>query len=114
MRTHEQIDERSLAMARAIVAKIDQDPMRAGLAKARATCRRWHQERPQPAIKEWLEILDRPWEQVRAVLLDESEEKQRASVEMEVDQNHRSGTGSSSLAFSSRHSLKNLLPSSPV
>ena len=77
MRTHEQIDERSLAMARAIVAKIDQDPMRAGLAKARATCRRWHQERPQPAIKEWLEILDRPWEQVRAVLLDESEEGQR-------------------------------------
>ena len=77
MRTHEQIDERSLAMARAIVVKIDRDPARAGLAKARATCRRWYRERPRPAIKEWLEILDRPWEQVRGVLLDESEEGQR-------------------------------------
>jgi hypothetical protein len=77
MRTHAQIDERSLAMARAIVAKIDQDPARAGLAKARATCQRWYRERPMPAIKEWLEILDRPWEQIREVLLDESETGQR-------------------------------------
>jgi hypothetical protein len=77
MRTHKQVDERSLAMARAIVAKIDQDPARAGLTKARATCTRWYQERPLPAVKEWLEILGRPWEQVREVLLDESEEGQR-------------------------------------
>jgi hypothetical protein len=77
MRTHEQIDERSLAMARAIVAKLDQDPARTGLSKARATCIRWHQKRPLPAIEEWLGILDLPWEQVREVLLDESEEGQR-------------------------------------
>lgn len=77
MRTHELIDERSLALAQAIVAKIDRDPARAGLVKARATCRRWHQERPFPAVEEWLDILDLPWEQVREVLLDESEEGQR-------------------------------------
>ena len=77
MRTHEQVDERSLAMARAIVTKIDDDPARAGLSKARATCLRWYQERPSPAIKQWLEILNRPWEQVREVLLDVSEEGQR-------------------------------------
>jgi hypothetical protein len=77
MKTHQQIDERSLALARAIVDKIDRDPQRAGLEKARATCRRWFQERPLPAIREWMEILDRPWEEIRAVLLDESEHGQR-------------------------------------
>ena len=38
MRTHQQIDERSVALARAIVEKIDRDPARHGLEKARATC----------------------------------------------------------------------------
>ena len=37
-----------------------------------------------------------------------------ASGEMEMDQNHRSGIGSSSVAFSPKHSLKNLLPSLPL
>ena|SRR6185436_281399 len=77
MRTHQQIDQRSLAMAKAIVARIDADPSRAGLTRARATCKRWWQQQPVPAIREWLEILERPWEQIRAVLLDESEEGQR-------------------------------------
>ena len=77
MRTHQQIDQRSLALARAIVARIDADPSRTGLAKARGTCARWFQEHPRPAFREWLEILERPWEQIRAVLLDESEEGQR-------------------------------------
>ncbi len=77
MRTHQQIDRRSLAMARAIVARIDQDGAKAGLARARATCERWYKERPSPATKEWLEILDRPWEHIRKVLLDESEEGNR-------------------------------------
>jgi hypothetical protein len=77
MKTHEQIDERSLAMARAIVNKIDRDPARTGLEKARATCRRWFQQQPAPAIGEWLDILERPWEEIRAVLLEESEHGQR-------------------------------------
>jgi len=77
MRTHRQIEERSPAMAREIVARIDQDPARAGLAKARATCKRWYERSPSPAIKEWLGILERPWEEIRAVLLDPSEEGRR-------------------------------------
>jgi hypothetical protein len=77
MRTHQQIDERSLAMVRAIVEKIDHDPEKSGLARARATCERWYRVRPSPAIKEWLQILDRSWEQIREVLLDPSQEGQR-------------------------------------
>jgi hypothetical protein len=77
VRTHQQIDQRSLAMARSIVAKIDRDPAKSGLAKARATCQRWLEQRPLPAFREWLEILGRPWEEIRAVLLDESEMGQR-------------------------------------
>jgi hypothetical protein len=77
MKTHQQIDLRSLAMARAIVGKIDRDPTRAGLAKARATCQRWVEQHPLPALSEWLEILARPWDEVKRVLLDESESGQR-------------------------------------
>lgn len=57
VRTHQQIDQRSLAMASAIVAKIDRDPAKIGLAKARATCQRWWGQRPLPAFREWLELL---------------------------------------------------------
>ena len=77
MRTHAQIDERSLAMARTIVGKIDRDPKKAGLAKARAVCQRWFETRQSPAAREWLLILERPWEQIREVLLDDSEEGKR-------------------------------------
>ena len=77
MKTHEGIDQRSLAMARAIVEKIDRDPQRKGLEKARGTCERWLNMRSSSAIREWREILQRPWEEIRAVLLDESEEGRR-------------------------------------
>jgi hypothetical protein len=75
--THQQIDRRSLAMAKAVAERIDADPRRAGLEKARATCRRWFKSDPAPAIGEWLQILERPWEEIRRVLLDESDEGQR-------------------------------------
>ncbi len=77
MKNHQQIDQRSLALAKAIVEKIDRDPARTGLEKARATCYRWFRQRPVPAIREWLQILERPWEEIRGVLLDETEEGQR-------------------------------------
>jgi len=77
VKTHEQIDQRSLAMARAIVEKIDRDPVQAGLAKARATCERWLKARSSSAVREWRGILGRPWEQIREVLLDGSEEGRR-------------------------------------
>ena len=77
MKTHKTIDERSLALARNIVMKIDKDPDRQGLKRARTLCDRWFHTTPQPAYAEWRTVLSQDWESVRAVLLDESEYGQR-------------------------------------
>lgn len=77
MLTHQRIDARSLALHEAIAAKIDADPGRRGLAEARANCQRWLRQHSTPAHEEWAAILENDWEQVRAVLLQESEEGQR-------------------------------------
>lgn len=77
MRTHQEIDARSLALASAIVAKIDADPQREGLRSAREICARWHHKNPAPAIAEWHAILRLDWDRIRAILLDESEEGKR-------------------------------------
>jgi hypothetical protein len=63
-------------MARLIVAKIDADPRREGLEHARRVCARWVQRGNAPA-REWLEILERPWSEIRDLLLDDSEESRR-------------------------------------
>jgi hypothetical protein len=76
MRTHAAIDRRSLEMARRIVAKIDADPDRRGFEHARRVCRRWV-ELERPTATEWLNILQRPWEEVRQILLDHSDEGRR-------------------------------------
>jgi hypothetical protein len=76
VRTHQEIDRRSLAMVRRVVAKIDADPERRGLAHAKKVCERWALRGIRSA-HEWLGILERPWDEVRALLLDESEEGQR-------------------------------------
>ncbi len=73
VRTHEQIDRRSLRMVRAIVAKIDADPERRGFEHAKRVCERWT-SRGVRSAREWQEILKRPWEEVRSILLDESNE----------------------------------------
>ena len=74
MRTHQDIDRRSLALARAVVAKVEADPGRRGLARAIVTCRRWSEE-GVPAAKEWMQILEtRDWAGIRGVLLDPAEE----------------------------------------
>ena len=77
MKTHQQIDERSLALARAVIEKIEADPQRADLARARAVCRRWYQREPAPVFGEWLKILEKPWPEIRGILGDESERGQR-------------------------------------
>lgn len=76
VRTHESIDERSLALVRAIVARIDADPERRGLEHARRVCRTWGEAGNRPAL-EWAEIIARPWDEIRRVLLDESDNGQR-------------------------------------
>ena len=76
MRTHQEIDRRSLEMVRRIVARIDADPERQGLAHAKRVCERWVAQGILSA-REWLTLLEKPWEEVRAILLDESDEGQR-------------------------------------
>lgn len=61
---------------RRIVAKIDGDPERRGLDHAKRVCARWVSQGIASA-GEWQTLLERPWEEVRAILLDESDEGQR-------------------------------------
>ncbi len=77
MDTHEQIDQRSLLLARAIVAKIDKESSHAGLTKAQAVCRKWALKSPEPVVQQWAKILLQPWETIRHVLLDDSQEARR-------------------------------------
>ncbi len=77
MPSHQEIDRRSLAMARAIVERIDADSARTGLARARATCTHWMRVAPSPAVREWQILLAREWEAVRAILLRDDEEGAR-------------------------------------
>lgn len=77
MRTHEQVDRRSLRLASEVASRIDADPSRAGLIRARETCRRWHNREPLVVYREWFAILKRPWSEVRQALLDPSEDGRR-------------------------------------
>jgi len=77
MKSHDMIDRRSLALARAIVAAIDADPRRQGLQTARDTCARWLVATPSPVIREWQNILRGDWPSIRNVLIDEGEEGRR-------------------------------------
>ena len=77
MNKHEEVDRRSLVLARAVAEVIDRDQRREGLTKARQTCARWQRQSPSPAIAEWLVILQLEWEEIRPILLDPGEEGQR-------------------------------------
>jgi hypothetical protein len=63
-------------MARRIAARIDNDPARQGFEHARQVCARWVSQGNVPA-REWMAILQRPWPEVREILLDDSEEGRR-------------------------------------
>lgn len=73
MKTHEQVDRRSLALARAVIEKIDADPEHAGLDKARALCLHWRERSNNPTLTEWTLLLQEPWPDVKKALLDPSE-----------------------------------------
>lgn len=73
MKTHQQIDNRSLAMMKAIIKKIENDPRKMGLEKARSVCRRWLEIHTNPYLKEWDRILRGEWPDIKKVLLDNSE-----------------------------------------
>lgn len=77
MKTHDSIDNKSILLAQAVVKKIDADPERGGILKARLNCQRWLKNGQSAAIQEWLQILNGPWEEIRSVLLDPSESGRR-------------------------------------
>ena len=75
---HPHIDRRSLEMAKLIVQKIDAEP---GLVRiAHQNLQRWRRVRggtlPR-CSEEWEKLLERPWIEIREILLDESDEGQR-------------------------------------
>lgn len=74
MQTHRQIEERSLAMMRAIVEKIERDPGRSGVERARSLCARWKKTRTNPYLDRWETILQADWDTIKALLLEDSDE----------------------------------------
>jgi hypothetical protein len=75
MRSHEWIDERSLALDRQVAAKLRNDPSLLG--RARTTLDRWLAQRPSAVpsvLREWQEILSRwPLEQILELLASSDE-----------------------------------------
>jgi hypothetical protein len=74
MKSHRDIDRRSLALMEAVAEKIDQDPEKKGLEKARRVCARWVEMHDNPYLKQWQSILTESWEDIKKILLDKSEE----------------------------------------
>jgi hypothetical protein len=74
---HQAADFRLLELSKAIVARIDNDPAHTDICSAVKTCTRWYKSNPAAALSEWLDILNRPWEDIRTILLDESENGKR-------------------------------------
>lgn len=73
MKTHEQIDRRSLKLAQAVVDKLEATDASLGIERARAVNRRWAGRTPSRLHSDWTAILQGDWPAIRAVLLDPSE-----------------------------------------
>ena len=79
---HDRLDEIRRQTHMAIAERIDADP--ALLEVPRANIRRWtrHMGRMPAAYAEWLETLDRPWPEIRHILVspDENSVRMRQST----------------------------------
>jgi len=76
VRSHQWIDQRSLALHEAVAAKLEADPQL--LDVARRNLERWLQQNPALALREWRRILDStPLADVVALLRSSSEEATR-------------------------------------
>jgi hypothetical protein len=76
MRSHEWIDERSLALHEAVAAKLEAQPQL--LEVARANLKRWLAVRPAPALCEWQRLLDAlPFPQLLQLLRSPDDEATR-------------------------------------
>jgi hypothetical protein len=77
MKTHQEIDRRGLYLAYAVADRIDADPERKGLKHAQEVCARWIKNGGSKAAIEWQALLQRPWIEVKAMLLLDTEEGKR-------------------------------------
>ena len=77
MKTHQAVDRRSLLLAQEIVKKIEKCSLYDEIDRAISRCERWYNIHKLESIKEWLNILDKPWDEIKKVLLDQSENGQR-------------------------------------
>ena len=76
MRSHEWIDERSLALHEAVAARLEAEPQL--LEVARANLKRWLAARPAAALREWQRLLDSlPLPQLVQLLRSPEEEAAR-------------------------------------
>jgi hypothetical protein len=74
MRTHQELDQRSLALHRLVADKIRRDP--ALLDQARRTLSRWREtvcERSQPYLDQWEQVLNTGLEASLALAVEDSE-----------------------------------------
>ena len=74
MRTHQDLDDRSLALHRLIADKIRRDP--ALFDKARATLEHWRQRvsiRTQPCLEAWSNLMDQGMDASLAMAVEDSE-----------------------------------------
>jgi hypothetical protein len=77
MRSHADIDRRSLILAQAVVERIDKDPRGLGISRAREICNRWCSRSDQQAAREWRKILSQSWVSVKSILLEDTERGRR-------------------------------------
>jgi hypothetical protein len=76
MRSHQWIDERSLALHEAVAARLEAEPQL--LEVARANLKRWLAARPAAALREWQRLLDSlPLPQLVQLLRSPDEEAAR-------------------------------------
>jgi hypothetical protein len=76
VRSHQWIDQRSLALHEAVAAKLEAHPQL--LDVARQNLERWLQQNPATAVREWRRILDStPLPEVVVLLRSSSEEAAR-------------------------------------
>lgn len=73
MKLHQEIDQRSLELARVVVQKLESGDLAAGLNHVRGVNRRWREQNPSSLHEEWATLLAGEWPTIRAALLDESE-----------------------------------------
>lgn len=70
---HPTIDRRGLALARAIVKKLEETDEQSGVDRARGVNRRWRELGDSSLHEAWSELLQQDWSVIRDALLDETQ-----------------------------------------